>query len=107
MKYIVFYDKATKNFIFSWQKINISLEINRTGGNHWQAKALEASELNLHAGKIGNDDGKITKDEYKRMFRPVLMGSIIGSVLVSYIFLLKLSVIFISFSVNLNLQNQN
>ncbi len=25
------------------------------------------------------DDGKITKDEYKRMFRPVLMSSIIGS----------------------------
>ena len=40
---------------------------------------LKRSELNLHAGKIGNDDGKITKDEYKRMFRPVLMGSIIGS----------------------------
>ena len=40
---------------------------------------LKRNELNLHAGKIGNDDGKITKDEYKRMFRPVLMGSIIGS----------------------------
>ena len=40
---------------------------------------LKRSELNLHAGKIGNDDGKITKDEYKRMLRPVLMGSIIGS----------------------------
>ena len=30
---------------------------------------LKRSELNLHAGKIGNDDGKITKDEYKRMLR--------------------------------------
>ena len=40
---------------------------------------LKRNELNLHAGKIGNDDGKITKDEYKRMLRPVLMGSIIGS----------------------------
>ena len=40
---------------------------------------LKRSELNLHAGKIGNDDGKITKDEYKRMLRPVLIGSLIGS----------------------------
>ena len=45
-----------------------------------QGKAeLKRSELNLHAGKIGNDDGKITKDEYKRMLRPVLIGSLIGS----------------------------
>ena len=33
--------------------------------------------LNLDATKI-KDDGKITKDEYKRMIRPVVMSSIIG-----------------------------
>ena len=34
--------------------------------------------LNLDATKI-KDDGKITKEEYKRMIRPVVMSSIIGS----------------------------
>lgn len=34
--------------------------------------------LKLDAAKI-KDDGKITKDEYKRMIRPVIMSSIIGS----------------------------
>lgn len=35
-------------------------------------------ELHMDARKI-KDDGKITKDEYKRMIRPVLMSSLIGS----------------------------
>ena len=39
----------------------------------------KTSELNMHAGKLGKDDGKITKDEYKRMIRPVVVSSIIGS----------------------------
>lgn len=34
--------------------------------------------LKLDTAKI-KDDGKITKDEYKRMLRPVIMSSIIGS----------------------------
>ena len=34
--------------------------------------------LTLDAAKI-KDDGKITKEEYKRMIRPVIMSSIIGS----------------------------
>lgn len=34
--------------------------------------------LKLDAAKI-KDDGKITKEEYKRMIRPVIMSSIIGS----------------------------
>ena len=37
------------------------------------------SELNMHASKISKDDGKITKDEYKRMVRPVILSSLIGS----------------------------
>lgn len=38
------------------------------------------SELNLKAGKLGEkDDGKITKDEFKRMLRPMIVSSIIGS----------------------------
>ncbi len=37
------------------------------------------SELNMHASKISKDDGKITKDEYKRMVRPVVLSSLIGS----------------------------
>lgn len=38
------------------------------------------SELNLKAGKLGEkDDGKITKDEFKRMIRPMIVSSIIGS----------------------------
>lgn len=41
--------------------------------------ALKKDELNLKAGDIGDDDGKITKDEYKRMIRPMLISSIIGS----------------------------
>lgn len=36
------------------------------------------SELHMDTRKI-KDDGKITKDEYKRMIRPVLMSSLIGS----------------------------
>ena len=39
------------------------------------------SELNMHAEKIAKDDGKITKDEYKRMLRPVLLSSFIGSMI--------------------------
>lgn len=39
------------------------------------------SELNMRAGIIGKDDGKITKSEYKRMFRPVLLSSFIGSMI--------------------------
>ncbi len=39
------------------------------------------SELNMHASKIAKDDGKITKEEYKRMFRPVLLSSFIGSMI--------------------------
>lgn len=41
--------------------------------------ALKKDELNLKAGEIGDDDGKITKEEYKRMIRPVIVSSIIGS----------------------------
>ncbi len=41
----------------------------------------KSSELNMHAEKIKHDDGKITKDEYKRMIRPVLMSSFIGSMI--------------------------
>ena len=38
------------------------------------------SELNLKAGKLGEkDDGKITKNEFKRMLRPMIVSSIIGS----------------------------
>lgn len=37
------------------------------------------SELNMRAGSLGKDDGKITKQEYKRMIRPVLISSLIGS----------------------------
>ena len=37
------------------------------------------SELNMRAGSLGKDDGKITKDEYKRMIRPVVLSSLIGS----------------------------
>lgn len=37
------------------------------------------SELNMRAGSLGKDDGKITKQEYKRMVRPVLISSLIGS----------------------------
>lgn len=37
------------------------------------------SELNMRAGSLGKDDGKITKQEYKRMIRPVLVSSLIGS----------------------------
>ena len=40
---------------------------------------LKRHELNMKAGKLGRDDGKITKDEFKRMARPVLLSSIIGS----------------------------
>ncbi len=36
------------------------------------------SSLNMDSKRI-KDDGKITKDEYKRMARPVIMSSIIGS----------------------------
>ncbi len=46
------------------------------------AKAEKKStELNMRAGEIGKDDGKITKEEYKRMIRPVLMSSFIGSMI--------------------------
>ena len=40
---------------------------------------LKPHELNRKAGELGKDDGKITKDEYKRMIRPVILSSIIGS----------------------------
>ena len=36
-------------------------------------------ELNMKAGQIGKDDGKITKGEWKRMIRPIIMSSFIGS----------------------------
>ena len=36
-------------------------------------------ELNMKAGQIGKDDGKITKGEWKRMIRPIVMSSFIGS----------------------------
>lgn len=41
--------------------------------------ALKRDQLNLKAGNIGNDDGKITKEEYKRMLRPMIVSSLIGS----------------------------
>lgn len=37
-------------------------------------------DLHMDTEKM-KDDGKITKDEYKRMFRPVLMSSFIGSII--------------------------
>ena len=41
---------------------------------------LKRDQLNLKAGKLGEkDDGKITKDEFKRMLRPMIVSSIIGS----------------------------
>ncbi len=41
---------------------------------------LKRDQMNLKAGKLGEeDDGKITKEEYKRMIRPVIVSSIIGS----------------------------
>ena len=41
---------------------------------------LKRDQLNLKAGKLGEkDDGKITKDEWKRMIRPMFLSSIIGS----------------------------
>ena len=41
---------------------------------------LKRDQLNLKAGKLGEkDDGKITKDEFKRMIRPMIVSSIIGS----------------------------
>ena len=40
---------------------------------------LSHQHLNTRAGTIGKDDGKITKEEYKRMLRPVIVSSIIGS----------------------------
>lgn len=41
---------------------------------------LKRDQLNLKAGKLGaKDDGKITKDEWKRMIRPMIISSIIGS----------------------------
>jgi len=41
---------------------------------------LKRDQLNLKAGKLGaKDDGKITKDEWKRMIRPMFLSSIIGS----------------------------
>ena len=40
---------------------------------------LSHKHLNTRAGTIGKDDGKITKEEYKRMLRPVIVSSIIGS----------------------------
>ena len=36
-------------------------------------------ELNMKAGEIGKDDGKITRSEWKRMIRPIVMSSFIGS----------------------------
>ena len=41
---------------------------------------LKRDQMNLKAGKLGEkDDGKITKDEFKRMLRPMLISSLIGS----------------------------
>ena len=41
---------------------------------------LKRDQLNLKAGKLGEkDDGKITKEEWKRMLRPMFISSIIGS----------------------------
>ena len=41
---------------------------------------LKRDQMNLKAGKLGEkDDGKITKDEFKRMVRPMIVSSIIGS----------------------------
>ena len=41
---------------------------------------LNRNNMNLKAGKLGEkDDGKITKDEFKRMLRPMLISSLIGS----------------------------
>ena len=41
---------------------------------------LTLDQMNLKAGKLGEkDDGKITKDEFKRMLRPMIVSSIIGS----------------------------
>ena len=41
---------------------------------------LNRNTMNLKAGKLGEkDDGKITKDEFKRMLRPMLISSMIGS----------------------------
>ena len=41
---------------------------------------LKRDQMNLKAGKLGEkDDGKITKDEWKRMIRPMFLSSIIGS----------------------------
>ena len=41
---------------------------------------LNRHTMNLKAGKLGaKDDGKITKDEFKRMVRPMIVSSIIGS----------------------------
>ena len=41
---------------------------------------LKRDQLNLKAGKLGEkDDGKITKAEWKRMIRPMIVSSIIGS----------------------------
>ena len=41
---------------------------------------LKRDQMNLKAGKLGEkDDGKITKDEWKRMIRPMFISSLIGS----------------------------
>ena len=41
---------------------------------------LKRDQMNLKAGKLGEkDDGKITKDEFKRMIRPMFISSLIGS----------------------------
>lgn len=41
---------------------------------------LKRDQMNLKAGKLGEkDDGKITKGEFKRMIRPMIVSSIIGS----------------------------
>ena len=41
---------------------------------------LKLDQMNLKAGKLGEkDDGKITKDEWKRMIRPMFISSLIGS----------------------------
>lgn len=41
---------------------------------------LKRDQMNLKAGKLGEkDDGKITRDEWKRMIRPMFLSSLIGS----------------------------
>lgn len=42
---------------------------------------LKHSELHIRAGKLGKDDGEISKSEFRRLLRPVLISSFIGSMI--------------------------